>query len=129
MPIKKTVNTTAIFERFTAFLHRNKISIILTAGTIILYNFFPRDEFRSLILLGMLIPIFAVYKFSPSVPIGFGILFLIIAAGFTSMKNETLAAQMAISSYLLLIVGVACTFIAFIRKERILTQHDMHIGD
>jgi len=123
------VNTTVILERFTAFLHRNKISIILTVAIIILYNFIPRDEFRSLVLLGMLIPIFAVYKFSPSVPIGFGILFLIISAGFTSMKNETLAAQMAISSYLLLIVGVACMFIEFIRKERILSRHEMYIAD
>ena len=123
------MNTTVILERFTAFLHTNKISIILTVAIIILYNFIPRDEFRSLVLLGMLIPIFAVYKFSPSVPIGFGILFLIIAAGFTSVKNETLAAQMAISSYLLLIVGVACMFIEFIRKERILSRHEMHIGD
>jgi len=123
------VNTTVILERFTAFLHRNKISIILTVAIIILYNFIPRDEFRSLVLLGMLIPIFAVYKFSPSVPIGFGILFLIISAGFTSMKNETLAAQMAISSYLLLIVGVACMFIEFIKKERISTRHEIPIGD
>jgi len=123
------VNTTVILERFTAFLHRNKISIILTVAFIILYNFIPRDELRSLILLGMLIPIFAVYKFSPSVPIGFGILFLIISAGFTSMKNETLAAQMAISSYLLLIVGVACMFIEFIKKERISTRHEIPIGD
>jgi len=123
------VNTRVILERFTAFLHRNKNSIILTAAVIILYNFFPRDELRSLILLGMLIPIFAVYKFSPSVPIGFGILFLIISAGFTSVKNETLAAHMAVSSYLLLIVGVTCLFIELIRKERILTPHEMHIGD
>ena len=123
------MNTTVILERFTAFLHRNKISIILTVAIIILYNFIPRDEFRSLVLLGMLIPIFAVYKFSPSVPIGFGILFLIISAGFTSMKNETLAAQMAISSYLLLIVGVACMFIEFIKKERISTRHEIPIGD
>ena len=123
------MNTTVILERFTAFLHRNKISIILTVAIIILYNFIPRDEFRSLVLLGMLIPIFAVYKFSPRVPIGFGILFLIISAGFTSMKNETLAAQMAISSYLLLIVGVACMFIEFIKKERISTRHEIPIGD
>lgn len=123
------MNSTVILERFTAFLQRNKVSIILTAAIIILYNFFPRDELRSLILLGMLIPIFAVYKFSPSVPIGFGILFLIISAGFTSVKNETLAAHMAISSYLLLIVGVTCLFIELIRKERILTRHEMHIGD
>ena len=123
------MNTTVILERFTAFLHRNKISIILTVAIIILYDFIPRDEFRSLVLLGMLIPIFAVYKFSPSVPIGFGILFLIISAGFTSMKNETLAAQMAISSYLLLIVGVACMFIEFIKKERISTRHEIPIGD
>ena len=123
------MNTTVILERFTAFLHRNKISIILTGAIIILYNFIPRDELRSLILLGMLIPIFAVYKFSPRVPIGFGILFLIIAAGFASAKNDTLASHMAISSYLLLIVGVTCLFIEFIRKERILSRHEMHIGD
>ena len=129
MPINKTVNTAAILERFTAFLQRNKISLILTAATILLYNFFPRDELRSLILLGMLIPIFVVYKFSPRVPIGFGILFLIISAGFTSVKNETLAAQMAISSYLLLIVGVTCLFIELIRKERILARHKMHIDN
>jgi len=116
-------------ERFAAFLQRNRVSIILTAGTIILYNFFPRDELRSLILLGMLVPIFAVYKFSPSVPIGFGILLLIIAAGFTSVKNETFAAQMAISSYLLLIVGVTCLLIELIRSERNLTRHETHIGN
>ena len=123
------MNTAAILERFTAFLQRNKVSLILTAATILLYNFFPRDELRSLILLGMLIPIFVVYKFSPRVPIGFGILFLIIAAGFTSVKNETLAAHMAISSYLLLIVGVTCLFIELIRKERILARHKMHIDN
>ena len=123
------MNTTVILERFTAFLHRNKISIILTGAIIILYNFIPRDELRSLILLGMLIPIFAVYKFSPRVPIGFGILLLIIAAGFTSVKNDTLAAHMAISSYLLLIVGVTCLLIEFIRKERILSRHEMYIAD
>ena len=121
--------TLAIMERFAAFLQRNRVSIILTAGTIILYNFFPRDELRSLILLGMLVPIFAVYKFSPSVPIGFGILLLIIAAGFTSVKNETFAAQMAISSYLLLIVGVTCLLIELIRSERNLTRHETHIGN
>jgi len=123
------VITLAIMERFAAFLQRNRVSIILTAGTIILYNFFPRDELRSLILLGMLVPIFAVYKFSPSVPIGFGILLLIIAAGFTSVKNETFAAQMAISSYLLLIVGVTCLLIELIRSERNLTRHETHIGN
>jgi hypothetical protein len=123
------VNSTLIPERCTAFLQRNKVSIVLTAVLIILYNFFPRDELRSFFLLGMLIPIFAVYKFSPSVPIGFGILFLIIAAGFTSVKNETLASHMAISSYLLLIVGVTCMLIEFIRKERVSTRHETHIGN
>ena len=123
------MNTTVILEYIKGFLQRNKTSIVLTAAIIILYNFFPRDELRSLILLGMLIPIFAVYKFSPSVPIGFGILFLIIAAGFTSVKNETLAAHMAISSYLLLIVGVTCLFIELVRKERMLTRHETHIGN
>jgi len=111
------------------FVTRNKISIILTAATIILYNFFPRDELRSLILLGMLIPIFAVYKFDPKVPVGFGILLLMIAGGFTSVKNETLAAHMAILSYLLLIVGVTCLFIEFIRKERAFTRDEIHAGD
>jgi len=123
------VNTTSILERFTAFLQRNKVSIILTAATIVLYNIFPRDELRSFILLGMLIVIFGVYKFSPSIPIGFGLLFLIIAAGFTSVKNETLADQMAISSYLLLIVGVTCILIESIRKERNLTRHKMNVGN
>jgi hypothetical protein len=122
-------STAIILGRFTTFLQRNKVSIILTAATIILYNLFPRDELRSLVLLGMLIPIFAVYRFSPGVPIGFGILCLVIAAGFTSVKNETYAAQMAISSFLLLVVGVACLLIELIRKERNLTQQEMNIGN
>ena len=107
--------TKTILLPLTGFLQKNKVPLILTAATIVLYNYIPREELEALILLGMLIPIFAIYKFNASIAIGYGVLLLIIAAVSTSVKNETFAGQMAVSSYLLLIVGITCLLIELFR--------------
>jgi len=65
-----------------------------------------------------LIPIFSILKFDGRIPIGYAILLLITAAALLSTGNENLANQVAIYAYWLLVVGVACLTIEYIREER-----------
>jgi len=110
------MNRASALVPITGFLQKNKVPIILTAVTILLYNFFPREELKSFILLGMLITIFTLYRYSPAIPIGYAILLLIIGAALTSMKNEILASHVVLLGYLLLIVGIICSIIELVTK-------------
>lgn len=66
----------------------------------------------------ILIPIFAILKFDGRIPIGYAILLLIIAAVILATGDEDLANQLAIYTYWLLVVGVICLTIEYIREER-----------
>ena len=108
------------------FIRKNKFPLILILATLLLFNLFPRDELRSFILLGMLIPIFMLYKFNPTIPILYAVLLLIIAAIFSS-KNEQFSSQMAISSFLLLIIGIVCSFSRTQKHRNTLSREDEDI--
>lgn len=118
------MNRTSVLIPLTGFLQKNKVPIILTAVTILLYNLFPREELKSFILLGMLITIFTLYRYSPAIPIGYAILMLIVGAAFTSLKNEVLASQVVLLAYLLLIVGIICSIIELVIKGDALSESE-----
>ena len=85
--------------------------ILVTASILVSHLIFHSSDLLILISYIVLIPIFSILKFDGRIPIGYAILLL-------STGNENLANQVAIYAYWLLVVGVACLTIEYIREER-----------
>lgn len=78
---------------------------------------FYNDDMLMLSLFLVLIPIFVFFRFDARIPIGYALLMLgltAIALGF--INNENFANQLAIYAYWLLVVGVACLLIEYLRE-------------
>ena len=73
--------------------------------------FFLHNEFQTFLVFVMLIPIFTINSFDGRIPLAYGILLLIAVALLTFINQVTLADQLAIFSYWLLIVGISCMVI------------------
>lgn len=73
--------------------------------------FFLHNEFQTFLVFVMLIPIFTINNFDGRIPLAYGILLLIAVALLTFINQVTLADQLAIFSYWLLIVGISCMVI------------------
>jgi hypothetical protein len=92
------------------------LPLVLTGSCIIIafvaYTFSHSDMIVFLIFL-CLIPIYAVWKFDGGIPIGYALLLLAIAAG-----KQSLGYPLASFSYWLLLVGVCCLLIDFVRNKK-----------
>jgi hypothetical protein len=74
------------------------------------------ETFLSFIIL---IPIFIYFKWDGRIPVGYALLMLILSAIILAFyKNEALANQVAIYAYWLLVVGVICLTIEYLREQR-----------
>lgn len=66
-----------------------------------------------------MIPIFAYFKWDGRIPVGYALLMLILAAvTLAFLKNESLANQLSIYAYWLLVVGVVCLTIEYIKEQK-----------
>ncbi|HEC89102.1 MAG TPA: hypothetical protein ENI44_00775 [Thermoplasmatales archaeon] len=90
----------------------------LIVTTAIITSYYQNDDLLIFLSYIILIPIFTILKFDGRIPIGYAILLLIIAAVILATGNEDLANQLAIYTYWLLVVGVICLTIEYIREER-----------
>jgi len=97
---------------------KRHIPHILVVISVVISTFIFKGEglptFLSFILL---LPIFVYFK-DGRIPVGYAILMLLLAAFALSLKNEALANLFAIYAYWLLVVGVVCLFIEYVREER-----------
>jgi hypothetical protein len=112
------------------FLYTNKVALILTTGVILIQYFLPRDEYRTIAIYLVLLPIFVIYRFDSRILIVYSISLLVLSAVIYSYnfpynyyyypefsyKESDIADQLAITSYYLLLVGVACTLAEFFRN-------------
>ncbi|MHA1595163.1 MAG: hypothetical protein ACTSXX_10535, partial [Candidatus Baldrarchaeia archaeon] len=65
----------------------------------------------------VLIPIFVIFKFDGRIPIVYALLVLTIAVIALTLYNETLANLLAIYAYWLLVVGIICLLVEFIKEK------------
>ena len=96
------------------------IANVLIITVILLSNFvFHAEDLQTFTAFISLIPIFAIFKFDGRIPVAYAILMLVFAAVVLGVYNdETLANVFAIYAYWLLVVGVVCLFIEYVREER-----------
>ena len=102
---------------------KNQISLkthlpYILVTTSIIVSYFQSNDLIIFLSYIILIPIFAILKFDGRIPIAYAILMLIIAAILLAYGNEDLANQAAIYAYWLLVVGVICLTIEYLREQR-----------
>jgi hypothetical protein len=95
----------------------HKFPIIITIGLIILSYASPENDLKLYLGLMVIIPIFTIYRFDGRIPLGIGILTLVLADIVLSLNQESLARELAIRCYFLLIAGVSCLIIELFRKK------------
>jgi len=96
----------------------HKFPVILTFALILLSYASQGNDLKKFLGLMVLIPIFTLYRFDGRIPIGFALLTLVFAAIVLSLNQSNLAHELALRCYFLLIVGISCLIIEFIRKMR-----------
>ena len=122
---------TKVFFKFTEGKQQKQIEkikrrllsqcpFILVVIVILISHFmFYNDDLLTLVSYIFLILIFAFFHFDARIPIGYALLMLgltAIALGF--INNENFANQLAIYAYWLLVVGVTCLLIEYLREQR-----------
>ncbi|MEM5829574.1 MAG: hypothetical protein QW040_02650 [Candidatus Aenigmatarchaeota archaeon] len=97
-----------------------QLPYILVVFSIFLSHFiFKSQDMPTFLSFIALIPIFTFFKFDGRIPVAYALLILFLAAIVLAFyKNEVLANQLAIYTYWLLVVGVACLIIEYLREER-----------
>ena len=91
------------------------VVIVILVSHFMFYN----DDLLTLVSFIVLILIFAFFQFDARILIGYALLMLgltAIALGF--INNENFANQLAIYAYWLLVVGVTCLLIEYLREQR-----------
>lgn len=98
---------------------KQSIPYILVVSVILISHFCLRGSNLEMFLAFIiLIPIFAVMRFDGRIPVGYAILMLILSAVTLASGKEVLANQFAIYAYFLLVVGVACMLIEFLKEKK-----------
>jgi 4-amino-4-deoxy-L-arabinose transferase-like glycosyltransferase len=105
---------------FRKFSFKSQLSSILVIISIILSHFiFKSKDLQTSLSFIFLIPIFVYFKFDGRIPIAYALLMLVLSAIVLAFyKNENLANQLSIYAYWLLVVGVICLTIEYIREQR-----------
>ncbi len=98
----------------------SQIPYLLVLVSIFLSHFiFKAQDLPTFLSFIVLIPIFTFFKFDGRIPIGYALLMLALSATVLAFyKNEILANQLSIYAYWLLVVGVVCLTIEYIREQR-----------
>lgn len=106
-------------SRMRRSLNQTQIPYILVAISIFLAHFvFKGQDLPTFLSFIALVPIFALFKFDGRIPVGYAILMLILAAiALGIYNNENLANQLSIYAYWMLVVGVLCLLIEYIREK------------
>jgi integral membrane sensor domain MASE1 len=111
---------------FPEIEHQNKLMILSInlipylvniVLVLILFFFLPLDYLFILVYLLILVPIFAFFRFDGRIPIVASLVLLIlISIAVTIYKNDIFADKLATYAHCLLIVGVLCLLIEFMRE-------------
>jgi len=107
-----------IRNSFLKVLSTHKFPIIITIGLILLSYTSPGNDLKLYLGLMVIIPIFTIYRFDGRIPVGIAILALVLAAVLLSLNQESLAQELSIRCYFLLIAGISCFIIELFRKNR-----------
>ncbi len=91
--------------------------IVVASSILISHVVFHGEDFPTFISFIVLIPIFVIFKFDGRIPIVYALLVLTIAVIALTFYNETLANLLAIYAYWLLIVGIICLLVEFIKEK------------
>ena len=93
--------------------------IMVVASILATYFMFAKSDLLTFISFILLIIPFTYFKFDGRLPIAYGLLMLVLSAIiFTFYNNTKSANQLAIYAYWLIIVGVICLIIEYIRGSR-----------
>lgn len=105
-----------MMEKNLKFVIANLLIIMII---LVSHFVFHAEDLQTFIAFISLIPIFAVLKIDGRIPVAYAIILLILAAVVLGLSgDENLADTIAIYVYWLLVVGVACLLIEYIREER-----------
>jgi len=98
----------------------SQLSYILVVIVILVSHFvFQTEDFAIFLSFLILIPIFVFFQFDGRIPIGYALLMLALSALTLAFnKNESIANQFAIYAYWLLVVGITCLLIEYLREQR-----------
>ena len=101
-------------------IYKSQIPYVSVFISILLSHFiFKSQDLQTFLSFMVLIPIFAFFKFDGRIPVGYALLMLFLSAIVLAFyKNEVLANQLSIYAYWLLVVGVVCLTIEYIREQR-----------
>ncbi|MBU5689248.1 MAG: hypothetical protein KQA41_03425 [Candidatus Aenigmarchaeota archaeon] len=96
------------------------IPYLLVMLSILISHFvFKGEDLKTFLSFVVLIPIFTYFKWDGRIPVGYALVMLIAAAIVLAfMKNESLANQLAIYAYWLLVTGVLCLTIEYMRESK-----------
>jgi hypothetical protein len=105
------------------------LSYFIVMIPIFISNFLFSDEslgiFLSFILL---IPIFVILNFNGKIPLIYALIMLIISAfSLAFYKNASYANQFTVYAYWLLVVGIICQLIEYLKKQRHLKERKLSI--
>lgn len=93
--------------------------LLVILSILISYFIFQTINLAILLSFIILIPFFVFFKFDVRIPIIYALLMLMLSSGLIFFnKNESFANQFAIYAYWLLIVGIICTLIEFLKQLR-----------
>jgi len=98
----------------------SQLSYILVVIVILVSHFvFQTVDLAIFLSFLILIPIFVFFQFDGRIPIGYALLMLVLSAlALAFNKNESIANQFAIYAYWLLVVGIICLLIDYLREQR-----------
>ena len=89
----------------------NKVFLILITVISLISVILPRDDYKTLMLFLMLIPLFIVYKFDAGILIAY-VIVLFAIAGLAALLNERdISGRLSMTTFWLLSVGVICILI------------------
>lgn len=97
---------------------KSQTPYILVISSIVVSHFaFESQNLPTLLSFLFLIPTFVHFQFDGRIPVGFAIWMLVLAAISASYGKTTLANQLAVYAYWLLVVGAACLTMESIREN------------
>ena len=114
----------------TKAFRTNGVALLLTTGIVLIQYFLPRDELRTIIIYLILVPIFVIYKLDGRIPILYSILLLVFSAiiygyyfpvdyyRYVEFVRIYEADSLVVTSYYLLLIGISCMVVEFIRKSK-----------
>jgi hypothetical protein len=94
------------------------IPFIITLAGLLLAYIMSDNDLITLLIFGVLLFAFSIFKFDSRVPIVYAIILLLIAAVLTSLEADESVKKLAVISYWLLVVGIIAILIDFYRKTK-----------